>query len=88
MWAAKSTTFSCLPVISIQSGCAILGSDIIFIDSRPLHGPNNCKHRLILMLAYGCGLRSGELSNLKPADIDLDRDIITITTEIYTHVSR
>jgi integrase/recombinase XerD len=39
---------------------------------------SNLKHRLILMLAYGCGLRLGELSCLKPADIDLNRDLITV----------
>jgi len=43
-----------------------------------LASTNNIKHRLILMVAYGCGLRLGELSNLKPADIDLNRDVITV----------
>jgi integrase/recombinase XerD len=36
------------------------------------------KHRMILMLAYGCGLRISELGFLKKSDIDLDRDIIWI----------
>jgi len=43
-----------------------------------LAGTSNIKHRLILMIAYGCGLRLGELSNLKPSDIDLNRDVITV----------
>ena len=43
-----------------------------------LDATSNPKHRLILMLAYGCGLRLGELSNIKRTDFDLDRDIITI----------
>jgi site-specific recombinase XerD len=43
-----------------------------------LDATSNPKHRLILMLAYGCGLRLSELSNIKRTDFDLDRDIITI----------
>jgi len=39
---------------------------------------SNPKHRLILMLAYGCGLRLGELRFLKPEDFEPDRDIINI----------
>jgi integrase/recombinase XerD len=39
---------------------------------------SNPKHRLILMLAYGCGLRLGELRFLKREDFELDRDIINI----------
>ena len=38
----------------------------------------NKKHRLVLMLAYGCGLRLGEIHNLKPKDVDLDRTILNI----------
>jgi len=38
----------------------------------------NPKHRLIIMFAYGCGLRLSELSYLKREDFDLDRDIINI----------
>jgi integrase/recombinase XerD len=43
-----------------------------------LAATSNPKHRLILMLAYGCGLRLSELSHIKCTDFDLDRDIITI----------
>jgi integrase/recombinase XerD len=32
----------------------------------------NPKHRLLLMLAYGCGLRTSELRNLKPDDFEFD----------------
>jgi site-specific recombinase XerD len=39
---------------------------------------SNPKHRLILMLAYGCGLRLDELRFLKCEDFELDRDIINI----------
>jgi len=34
--------------------------------------PSNQKHRLIIALAYGCGLRVSEIINLKVKDIDLD----------------
>jgi integrase/recombinase XerD len=38
----------------------------------------NIKHRLILMIAYACGLRLSELRLLKPEDIDLDRKVVWI----------
>ena len=38
----------------------------------------NPKHRLILMLAYGCGLRRGEIRCLSREDIDFDRKVINI----------
>jgi site-specific recombinase XerD len=40
--------------------------------------PINPKHRLILMLTYGCGLRLGEVHNLKPQDIDLHRKVLWV----------
>ena len=46
--------------------------------SRMLNCTANKKHRLVLMLAYGCGLRLGEIHNLKPKDVDLDRTILNI----------
>jgi site-specific recombinase XerD len=36
------------------------------------------KHKLIIGLLYGCGLRSSEVQNLKPADIDLEREMLHI----------
>jgi site-specific recombinase XerD len=39
---------------------------------------SNPKHRLILMLAYGCGLRLNEIRCLKPEDVDRDRSIIYV----------
>jgi site-specific recombinase XerD len=39
---------------------------------------DNPKHRLILMLAYGCGLRLSEIRYLKKNDFDFDRKIINI----------
>lgn len=46
--------------------------------SRLIKTPSNPKHRLILMLTYGCGLRLGEVQNLKPEDIDVDRKILWV----------
>jgi len=48
--------------------------DIISIINAPV----NFKHRLILMLVYGCGLRLGEVCLLRPEDMDLDRKILWI----------
>jgi integrase/recombinase XerD len=39
---------------------------------------DNPKHRLVLMLAYGCGLRLSEIQNLRPTDIDWGRSVISI----------
>jgi integrase/recombinase XerD len=39
---------------------------------------SNPKHRLILMLAYGCGLRLSEIRNLKPDCIDFDRNLLWV----------
>jgi integrase/recombinase XerD len=38
----------------------------------------NPKHRMILLMLYGLGLRNSELSNLRLTDIDFRREIITI----------
>jgi len=38
----------------------------------------NPKHRLMLAMIYGCGLRCGELLNLKAEHIDSDRLILNI----------
>ncbi|NHM07976.1 tyrosine-type recombinase/integrase [Flavobacterium sp. CYK-4] len=38
----------------------------------------NLKHRVMLSLIYSCGLRRSELLNLKPADIDSNRNLIFI----------
>jgi site-specific recombinase XerD len=43
-----------------------------------LKTPSNAKHRLMLMLAYGCGLRLGEIQNLMPEDIDLNRKVLWV----------
>lgn len=38
----------------------------------------NQKHRTMLSLIYACGLRRSELLNLKPADVDSKRGLLTI----------
>ena len=38
----------------------------------------NLKHRAMLSTIYACGLRRGELLNLKPADIDSNRGLLII----------
>jgi integrase/recombinase XerD len=40
--------------------------------------PKNVKHQAIICLLYGCGLRVGELINLKLTDIDSSRMVINI----------
>lgn len=36
------------------------------------------KHRLIVSLLYGCGLRCGELSSIMIKDIDLEREVLLV----------
>jgi len=38
----------------------------------------NPKHRLMIQLSYGCGLRVSEVVNIQVHDIDLDRQVIMI----------
>jgi integrase/recombinase XerD len=45
---------------------------------RILDALANPKHRLVIMLAYGCGLRLDELARLKLSQIDWDRGIVRI----------
>jgi len=43
-----------------------------------LNAPKLLKHRLVLGLLYGCGLRCGELRNLHVADVDLHRGTVHV----------
>jgi integrase/recombinase XerD len=45
---------------------------------RLLGATPNVKHRCMLSLIYSCGLRSGELRALEPAQINVERGIIVI----------
>ena len=44
-----------------------------------LKTPKLLKHRLIIGLLYGCGLRCFELRNVKIRDIDFDRKVLHVT---------
>lgn len=46
--------------------------------TRLINAANNLKHRVLMMAAYGGGLRAGELVQLKPADIHSDRMLIRV----------
>ncbi|MBU0670734.1 MAG: site-specific tyrosine recombinase/integron integrase [Patescibacteria group bacterium] len=46
--------------------------------ARILEGIKNPKHRLMVALAYGAGLRVSEIVNLRINDIDADRGVIHI----------
>ena len=43
-----------------------------------LKAPKLLKHRLIIALLYGCGLRNFELCKLKITDLDLDRKVLHV----------
>lgn len=39
---------------------------------------SNPKHKLLIELSYGCGLRVSEVVSIRIKDIDLDRNTLTI----------
>lgn len=43
-----------------------------------IEGTRNVKHRLLLSLCYGCGLRVSELCGLRVGDVSLDRRQVTV----------
>jgi integrase/recombinase XerD len=45
---------------------------------RILEAPVNEKHRVILSIVYGCGLRRSEVLMLEPQDIDRDRMLLSV----------
>ncbi|WP_339866537.1 tyrosine-type recombinase/integrase [uncultured Algoriphagus sp.] len=45
---------------------------------RLLKAPKLLKHRVLIALLYGCGLRCFEVRNLKIADLDFDRKILHV----------
>lgn len=46
---------------------------LLLLDAAP-----NPKHRLMLAIAYGCGLRVSELAHLKTEDVDWTRKIVRV----------
>lgn len=53
----------------------VLGKEEIVLILRAI---TNTKHKCMIMLAYGCGLRVSEVTNLKVTDIDSLRNILYI----------
>lgn len=53
----------------------VLGKDEI---KKLLGVCRNLKHRAMLSTVYGCGLRCGEVLNLRPGDIDADRRLLIV----------
>jgi len=58
-------------------------NDLPIILSKPevkalIDAPKFLKHKLVIALLYGCGLRNYELCNLEQSDIDFDRKTIFI----------
>jgi site-specific recombinase XerD len=45
---------------------------------RLIESTNNIKHKLIIKLLYGCGLRVSEIVNLKINDLNFDENLIKI----------
>jgi len=45
---------------------------------RILKAPRLLKHRLIIAMLYGCGLRNFELCNLKLSDADIERKVLHV----------
>ncbi len=54
--------------------------DILTIDEirRLIENTSNIKHKLIIKLLYGCGLRVSEIVNLKKEDIKFEEGLIKI----------
>ncbi len=54
--------------------------DILTIEEVKglINSTNNVKHRLIMKILYGCGLRVSELINLKKEDLNFDEGLIKI----------
>ena len=45
---------------------------------RLIDGVSNIKHKLIIKMLYGCGLRVSEVINLKKSDLNFDESLIHI----------
>jgi len=52
---------------------------------RFLLAPKYLKHKLMIGMLYGCGLRSYELCNLKLADVDFERETVFIRKQKGKH---
>lgn len=65
-----------LPSIKQQKTLpVVLSKDEI---KRLLSVPSNQKHRILLLLLYGCGLRCGEVRSIEISDLDFDRRMLHV----------
>lgn len=48
------------------------------VTQKLIMAPKNLKHRCMLVVAYSSGLRSGEVLNLRPEDIDPERMLVKV----------
>jgi site-specific recombinase XerD len=46
--------------------------------SAMMNSPCLLRHRVLIALLYGCGLRCGEVRNIRVSDIDLDRSVLHV----------
>ncbi|HHH52907.1 MAG TPA: integrase [Bacteroidetes bacterium] len=65
-----------LPKIKRQNKLPVVLSKVEV--KRLISAPKYLKHRLMLAMLYGCGLRSYELCALKLEDIDFDRNTVFV----------
>ncbi|NLD94724.1 MAG: tyrosine-type recombinase/integrase [Fibrobacter sp.] len=85
---ANSIRFFIEEVLDIQPGEDILirmktGKSLPKVHSlesikKIINAPTNFKHRLILMITYGCGLRLSEVHSLQRGHIDFERKVVNI----------
>src|SRR3989338_10588028 len=54
--------------------------DILTIEEAKMlvNAPSNVKHRLILKMLYGCGLRVGEIIKIAKSDVDFTESLIHV----------
>lgn len=72
----KPELFRSIPRMKADKGLpTVYAQDEI---EKMLSATSNCKHQLILSLAYGCGLRLNELRQLKRQDLDLNQKTLKV----------
>lgn len=77
----KTTTKSKIDIDKIERAKRSKKLPTVFSKSeieRILNATQNQKHKSMLLLVYGCGLRRGEVGTLRIKDVDADRRVILI----------